>query len=116
MKDQEAEIQKYQELARRYENLGYAIKSPEGQLILEEVKSILNQVKSLLYNVAMKDIPFPYEYTKEELQEQKQLRAQLSILNELSLRLSDEECLKLSSDAKQKCQALISGVPVNPAY
>lgn len=113
---EQTELEKYQEMARRYENLAYSIKSAEGALILEEVHSTLKQVKNLLYSTAMKNIPFPYEYSKEELQQQKQFRAQLEILTEITNRLTYEECMKLSTNAKEKVQSLISGVPVNPSY
>lgn len=110
------ELEKYQEMARKYENLSYALKSAEGQLILEEINATLQQVKTLLYNVAMKNISFPYEYTKEELQDQKRLRAQLDILNQITARLTQEECVKLSKTYKEKVQSLISGVPTTPSY
>lgn len=109
-------IEKQQEMARRYENLAYALKSPEGLLILEEINAIEKQVKSLLYNTAMKAIPFPYEYSKEELQQQKQYRAQLEILTELLRRLNSNECMKLSSKAKKNVDHLINDVPTTASY
>ena len=110
------DLEKQQEKARRYENLAYAVKSPEGTLILEEINNTLNQVKSSLYAVAMKNIPFPYEYSKEELQAQKQLRSQLDVLNEIIARLNYDECIQISATAKQKIENLISGVPIKPSY
>lgn len=110
------EIEKLQETARRYENLGYAVKSAQGQEILNEINAILKQVKSLLYNTAMKNIPFPYEYTKDELQQQKQYRAQLEVLNEVVSRLNYDECIRVSSSYKQKAESLIKDIPLKASY
>jgi len=110
------EAEKFEQARVRYENLAYAVKSPEGQKVLQEVLFLLDEVKSGLYNVAMSNIPFPYEYSKEELQRQKQLRSQLEVLNQLATRLDYEQCMALAMNYKEKYSKVLAGEPTEAVY
>lgn len=110
------EAQKYLDAAIRYENLSYSLSSTDGQVVIKEIQLIKESVQRTLNQVATKVIPFPYEYSKEELQQQKQLRAQVEVMAEVLDRLNAEKCMQIAQDYKEKASKLQAGVPINAAY
>lgn len=112
----EDEVELKAKQASYFETLAHAIKSAEGQAILTEIKSRLNDRNNELYSISMKNMSFPFEYSKEELNQMKCLRAQQEELKSMIAALDPEANMEVTKKLRQEIQLLKTGEPIEPIY
>lgn len=113
----DAKINKLLESASKAEKLGYALRENSGQVIMEELRSQRDILRLSLETVSMQKLPAPFfEYSKEDLQKMKALRAQLSFIDEFLDKLDDEKLLQVAKEKRLESRAYAKGEPIKPAY
>ena len=99
------------------ENLAEALKSPQGQLILRELRAQHDILVRSLESVALQKLTPPFfEYSKEDLQKSKAYRAQLFYMEELLDRLDPDKLDQKITVTRQEIQEVAAGEPLSPAY
>lgn len=105
------------ELAFYYENLAYAVDSSEGQKIIIELKSVLNDLQNELVGISIQDLPAPYyEFDKTDLQRMKALRAKKEILSSIVGGFDSQVLLAASKRLKDEIDLLKKGEPAEASY
>lgn len=104
-------------LAYYMEELAYAVNTPDGQKILVELRSVLNDLNNSLITVSMQELSGPYyEFPKDDLQKMKALRAKKEILRGILTGLDGDLLLKESSKLKASIEVLKNGQSLEAAY
>lgn len=110
-------IEEKARLAFYYEELAYSVATGDGQKIVVELRSVLNDLNNSLVAVSMQDLVAPYyEFPKDDLQRMKALRAQKDILNKILIGLDSELLLSESKKLKETIERLKLSESLEPAY
>ena len=105
------------ELAFYFENLAYAVDSNEGQKIVTELKSVLNDLNNDLVRISIQDLPARYyEFPKDDLQKMKALRAKKELLSSLINSFDSTVLFAASKREKEAIELLKAGEPMEVAY
>jgi len=98
------EINKLFAQATVLEQVSFAIKSMEGQKIIDRIGKWLQVKQVALNNLALKELSINdhYEYSKDDLQRMKIVRAQLSAIKELIGQLNPEVLEKQVNTLRKK--------------
>lgn len=79
--------------ARRLQDLAYSVKSIDGARVVAEIEKMLIDLQGRLTGIACQTIPFPHEYSRNDLDKLKLFRAKIESLKALKEFLNFESLL-----------------------
>jgi len=110
-------IEAKQEWLRHFEDLANTLKTEAGKIFINEIINKINFKNKDLVAVSLQALEYPYyEYSKDDLQKMKALRAQIGALEELKEELDADKLLEKAISLRHEVDALLKGEPLEPAY